>query len=86
MASVQDWSEWNGTNGGSESITIGYLGWMSSDTPDTTGVIYNSNPITAGQNSFVKYQSLCFDRSGNWPATWRCPQRRGTNVFWSPNF
>jgi hypothetical protein len=61
MASTQTWSEFNSVTGTcTESASIGYMNWMNADLPDTTGIIYQSYPITAGNSSYTKYQALKF--------------------------
>ena len=61
MASSQAWSEFNSVTGtATETPNIAYMNWMSADLPDTTGSIYASYPITAGNSSFTKYQALKF--------------------------
>lgn len=59
MASTQTWSEGNGTNAGTETTSVTNVNWKNADSPDTGGgSAYSANPITAGQNSFTKYQAI----------------------------
>ena len=61
MASTQSWSEFNSVGGtATETTDMTYMNWMSADLPDTSGVIYQSHPITAGNSSYTKYQALKF--------------------------
>lgn len=55
MASTQTWSEGNGTNAGTETGSRGEVNWKNIDDSTTA---YSSSPITAGQNSFTKYQAI----------------------------
>ena len=61
MASTQTWSEFNGTNAATETTSRTEANWKSVDDSTTA---YGSAPITAGNNSFTKYQALKF--AGTW--------------------
>lgn len=66
MPSTQSWSEFNSVGGtATQTTNIAYMNWMSADLPDTTGTVYTTHPITAGNSSFVKYQALYFSGSFN---------------------
>lgn len=56
MASTQTWSEYNGA-GQTETGSRGECNWKNIDDSTTT---YSSSPITAGNNSFTKYQAVKF--------------------------
>lgn len=65
MASSQSWSEYNGSGGTTQTASVTNVNWMNSDTPDTTGTIYQAHPIgPPAANSFDKVQSLVF--GGTW--------------------
>jgi len=55
MASTQTWSEGNGTNAGTETTSRAEANWKNVDDSTTA---YSSSPITAGNNSFSKYQAI----------------------------
>lgn len=57
MASTQTWSEGNGTNAGTETTSRSEANWKNIDDSTTA---YSSSPITAGNNSFTKYQAVKF--------------------------
>lgn len=61
MASSQTWSEGNGTNAGTETGSRSECNWKNIDDSTTA---YSSSPITAGNNSFTKYQAVKF--GGTW--------------------
>lgn len=61
MASTQTWSEYNGTSAGTETGSRGEANWKNIDDSTTA---YTANPITAGNNSYAKYQALKF--AGTW--------------------
>lgn len=61
MASTQTWSEWNGTSPGTETGSRAEANWKNIDDSTT---VYSTQPITAGNNSFTKYQALKF--AGSW--------------------
>lgn len=63
MASSQTWSEYNGGSGGTETATRGEANWKNVDDSTTA---YSASPVTAGANSFTKYQALKF--GGTWNA------------------
>lgn len=60
MASTQTWSEYNGA-GSTETASRAECNWKNIDDSTTA---YTANPITAGNNSFGKYQALKF--AGTW--------------------
>lgn len=60
MASTQTWSEYNGV-GATETGSRSEANWKNIDDSTTT---YSAQPITAGNNSFTKYQALKF--AGTW--------------------
>ena len=61
MPSTQSWSEFNSVGGtATETTNIAYMNWMNADLPDTTGTVYTTYPITAGNSSFTKYQAVYF--------------------------
>lgn len=64
MASTQAWSEFNGTNAGTETTAVTACNWKRNDT--ATQSDYSSNPInsTNNENSMTKYQALKF--GGTW--------------------
>lgn len=57
MASTQTWSEYNGTSPGTETGSRTEMNFKNIDDSTTA---YSSSPITAGNNSFGKYQALKF--------------------------
>ncbi|NTW61841.1 hypothetical protein HGB25_00275 [Candidatus Saccharibacteria bacterium] len=61
MASTQTWSEYNGTNAATETASRAECNWKAVDDSTTS---YASSPITAGTNSFSKYQAIKF--AGTW--------------------
>lgn len=61
MASTQTWSEFNGTSAATETTSRAEANWKNIDDSTTT---YSSSPITAGNNSFIKYQALKY--GGTW--------------------
>lgn len=61
MASTQTWSEGNGTTAGTETTSRAEANWKNIDDSTTA---YSSSPITAGNNSFTKYQMVKF--GGTW--------------------
>lgn len=60
MASTQTWSEYNGAG----QTETGSRGEMNFKNVDDSTTAYSSSPITAGNNSFGKYQALKF--AGTW--------------------
>lgn len=61
MASTQTWSEYNGASAATETGSRGEANWKNIDDSTTA---YTSSPITAGNNSFTKYQAVKF--AGTW--------------------
>lgn len=61
MASTQTWSEFNGASAGTETGSRGEANWKNIDDSTTA---YTASPVTAGANSFTKYQALKF--AGTW--------------------
>jgi hypothetical protein len=61
MASTQTWSEFNSTNAATETTSRAEANWKNIDDSTTA---YSSSPITAGNNSFTKYQAVKF--AGTW--------------------
>lgn len=57
MASTQTWSEGNGTGAATETTSRADCNWKNVDDSTTA---YSSSPITAGNNSFTKYQAIKF--------------------------
>lgn len=62
MASTQTWSEGNGTNAGTETASRTECNWKNVDDSTTA---YSSSPVTAGNNSFTKYQAIKFGGTYN---------------------
>lgn len=62
MASTQTWSEGNGTNASTETTSRAECNWKNID--DSTSA-YSSYPITAGNNSYSKYQAIKFGGTYN---------------------
>lgn len=62
MASTQTWSEGNGTNASIETSSRNECNWKNID--DSTS-LYSSYPITAGNNSYSKYQAIKFGGTYN---------------------
>ena len=60
MASTQTWSEYNGS-GQTQTQSRAEINFKNVDDSTTP---YTSSPITAGNNSFVKYQAIRF--AGTW--------------------
>lgn len=60
MASTQTWSEYNGV-GQTETASRTEMNWKNIDDSTTA---YSSSVITAGNNSFTKYQALKY--GGTW--------------------
>ena len=61
MASTQTWAEWNGTSPGTRTDNRTECNWKAVDDSTTA---YTSSPVTAGSNSFGKYQAIVF--AGTW--------------------
>lgn len=61
MASSQTWSEFNGAGAATETGARADGDWKNIDDSTTA---YSASPISAGQNSFTKYQALKF--GGTW--------------------
>jgi len=61
MASTQTWVEGNGTNAATLTESRSEINFKNVDDSTTA---YTSSPITAGNNSFVKYQAIKF--AGTW--------------------
>lgn len=61
MASTQTFSEGNGTTAGTETTSRTEMNWKNIDDSTTA---YSSSVITAGNNSFTKYQAIVF--AGSW--------------------
>ena len=57
MPSTQTWEEGNGTNAGTGTDSRGEANWKNIDDSTTA---YSSSPITAGNNSYSKYQAIKF--------------------------
>ena len=57
MASTQTFSEGNGVTAGTETASRTEMNWKNIDDSTTA---YSSSPITAGNNSFTKYQAIVF--------------------------
>lgn len=62
MASTQTWSEGNGANAGTETTNRTDCNYKNVDDSTTA---YSSSPITAGNNSFSKYQAIKFGGTFN---------------------
>lgn len=62
MASTQTWSEGNGATAGTETASRAESNWKNIDDSTTA---YSSSPITAGNNSFTKYQAIKFGGTYN---------------------
>jgi len=62
MASTQTWSEGNGTNAATQTNDRTECNWKNIDDSTTA---YSSAPITAGNNSYGKYQAIKFAGSYN---------------------
>jgi hypothetical protein len=62
MASTQTWSEGNGASAGTETTSRAEANWKNVDDSTTA---YSSSPITAGNNSFTKYQAIKFGGTYN---------------------
>lgn len=61
MASTQTWAEFNGASAGTETGARAECNWKNIDDSTTA---YSASPITAGSNSFGKYQAIKF--AGTW--------------------
>lgn len=61
MASTQTWSEFNGASAGTETGSRAEANWKNIDDSTTA---YTASPVTAGSNSFTKYQAVKF--AGTW--------------------
>ena len=61
MASTQQWDEWNGA-GQTLTANVTNMNWKNID--DATSA-YTAQPITAGNNSFTKYQAVKFGGTYN---------------------
>lgn len=61
MASTQTWSEFNGASAATETASRAEDNWKNIDDSITA---YTAQPITAGNNSFGKYQAIVFN--GTW--------------------
>lgn len=57
MASTQTWSEGNGASAATLTASRTDMNWKNIDDSTTA---YSSSPITAGNNSFSKYQAIVF--------------------------
>jgi hypothetical protein len=57
MASTQTWTEYNGASAGTATTSRAEANWKNIDDSTTA---YSSSPITAGNNSFGKYQAILF--------------------------
>lgn len=62
MPSTQTWSEGNGTGAATETTSRADANWKNIDDSTTA---YSSSPITAGNNSFTKYQAIKFGGTYN---------------------
>lgn len=71
MASTQTWTEGNGSGAGTFTNSRTDINWKNID--DSTSA-YSSFPVTAGNNSFPKYQCLVY--AGTWNSlsvlTYKC--------------
>lgn len=61
MASTQTWSEFNGVSAATETTSRAEANWKNIDDSTTA---YSTSPVTAGNNSFTKYQALKY--AGTW--------------------
>lgn len=61
MSSIQTWSEGNGSGAATETTSRTENNWKNIDDSTTA---YSSSPVTAGNNSFGKYQAIKF--AGTW--------------------
>lgn len=61
MASTQTWAEGNGTSAATYTDSRTDCNWKNIDDSTTA---YSSSPITAGSNSYTKYQAVKF--AGTW--------------------
>jgi hypothetical protein len=62
MASTQTWSEGNGAGAATETASRAEANWKNIDDSTTA---YSASPITAGANSFSKYQAIKFGGTYN---------------------
>lgn len=62
MASTQTWSEYNGASAATETASRTDCNWKNIDDSTT---VYSTSPVTAGANSFSKYQAVKFGGSFN---------------------
>jgi hypothetical protein len=62
MVSTQTWSEGNGANAATETASRTECNWKNID--DSISA-YSAYPITAGNNSFSKYQAIRFNGTYN---------------------
>jgi hypothetical protein len=71
MASTQTWTEGNGATAATQTGSRTDINWKNID--DSTSA-YSSFPVTAGNNSFGKYQALVY--AGTWNSlsvlTYKC--------------
>lgn len=61
MASTYSWTEYNGSGAANATTTRGEANWKNIDDSTTA---YTGFPITAGSNSYTKYQAIVF--AGTW--------------------
>ena len=74
MASTQTWSEFNGA-GGTETASRTDINFKNVDDSATA---YSASPVTAGNNSFTKYQALKF--AGTWNSLSSLTYKVSTNA------
>lgn len=74
MASTQTWSEFNGA-GGTETASRTDINFKNVDDSATA---YSASPVTAGNNSFTKYQALKF--GGTWNSLSSLTYKVSTNA------
>lgn len=61
MASSQTWSEFNGASAATETTSRAECNWKNIDDSTTA---YSASPVSAGSDSFTKYQAVKF--AGTW--------------------
>lgn len=61
MASTQTWSEFNGASAATETTSRAECNWKNIDDSTTA---YSASPVSAGSDSFTKYQAVKF--AGTW--------------------
>ena len=75
MASTYSWTEYNGSGAANATTTRGEANWKNIDDSTTA---YTSYPITAGSNSYTKYQAIVF--AGTWNTLSALSYRVSTNA------